>query len=60
MVYSLEDSGLSTKDVNKTIKNEAKRTKGQISWHVIKHIRCQFIRKYVTRKRHIKSWQWSN
>ena len=43
------------KGVTKTIKNEAKR-KRRISLHVAGHISRQFISKYVSRKRCIKSW----
>ena len=40
IVKSLEESGLLIKDFSETIKNEAKKTKIQISRYVIMYIRC--------------------
>ena len=39
-----EESSLLIKGVSETVRNDAKNW---ISWHVIRYIRCQFIRKYV-------------
>ena len=48
IVKSLEDSGLLLKGVSETVQNEAKEQKKRISYHVIRYIRCNFIRKYFS------------
>ena len=40
IVKYLKDAGLLIKGVSETIKNEAKKTKSWISWHVISYISC--------------------
>ena len=40
IIKSLEECGLLTKGVSKTIKNEGKKTKRRISRNVIRHFRC--------------------
>ena len=49
IVRSLKKSGLLIKGVSETIKNEAKKTKRQVSWHVNRYISCQYLRKYFSR-----------
>ena len=44
IMKSFEESGLLIKGVSKTIKNEAKKTIRSISWNVIRHFSCKFIR----------------
>ena len=46
IVKSLEDSGILLKGVSETIKNEVKDQEGGFQ-HVIRYIRCTFIRRYV-------------
>ena len=46
---SVEQSSLLIKSASETFEKEAKRTKTLTSWHVIRYIRCYFIRKYVSR-----------
>ena len=48
IVKSLEESGLLTKGVNESIKNE-KYVKRKISWDIIRYIRCEFITKSINR-----------
>ena len=38
------------KDINETIKNQAKITKGRITWDCIRYISCQCFKKYVRRQ----------
>ena len=40
IIKSLEESGLLIKGLSKTIKNEAKQKKRQITKYVIRYIRC--------------------
>ena len=40
IIKSLEESGISIKDVSETIKNEAKKTKKRISQNAIRHFMC--------------------
>ena len=40
IIKSLEESGLLVKGLSKTIKNEAKQKKRQITKYVIRYIRC--------------------
>ena len=54
IVKSIENSSLLIIDVSEKIKNRAKE-KRRISWHVIRHIRRQFFKKYVRLKSCIKS-----
>ena len=49
IVKSLGDSCLLLKGVSETIQNKAKEQKERISKYVIRHIRCYFIRKYISR-----------
>ena len=43
IVKSLEESGLLTQGISKTIKNEAKEQKRRVSRNVIRHVRCYFF-----------------
>ena len=49
IVKSLEEYGLLTKGVSKTIKNKAKKNKRKISRNVIRHFRCYFIKTSINR-----------
>ena len=40
IVKSLEECNILIKGVNETIKTEAEKQNGWISWHVISFIRC--------------------
>ena len=40
IIKSLEESDILIKDVSKTIKNEAKKTKKRISQNAIRHFMC--------------------
>ena len=50
-VKSLKGSGLLIKGVSEATKNKAKEN---ISGYVVRCIRCQFIRKYVSRKKVVR------
>ena len=60
IIKSLKDSGLLIKDFTETVKNEIKRQKKGNSSYVSTYIMQEFIRKYVSRKRCIKSRQRTN
>ena len=49
IVRSLEEFGSLIKEVSKTIENEPKEQKKRISWNIIRHFRCYFIRKFINR-----------
>ena len=51
IIKSLEDSVLLIKGVSETTENEAKEKKRRISWNIIGHFRCWFIKKSINRLR---------
>ena len=50
IIKSLEESGLLIKAISKTNKNEAKKTKNEVAFNVIRDISYWFIRKCISRK----------
>ena len=57
IIKSLTDSGLLIKGVTKTVQNEIKQPKTGIFRYVNVYIMQEFIRKYVNRKRCVKTRQ---
>ena len=50
IIKSLEESGLLIKAISKKNKNEAKKTKNEVAFNVIRDISYWFIRKCISRK----------
>ena len=58
IVQALEHSNILLKGITKTIENETKEQKGGFLGILLGTLEANYLRKYVNRKRNIKSWLW--